>query len=366
MEPPGDLRAVAPWRVEPAGAIRIDGARQSGSGTLVRFAVALACVLGRPLELVNARARRPKPGLRPQHVAAVRACAELCDAEITGVDVDSRAFTVRPGARIRGGRYAWDIGTAGSATMLALALLPVAAFAEEPIHARITGGVFQDFAPSPFHLQHVLLPLLAGMGIRAELRLVRAGYVPRGAGVLELSVHPVERTIGPRVLEDPGRPGRVSGIAFASHLAARRVAERMAHACEEALGRAGVAFEIARVDDTEALHPGAGMAIWTETTSGCRLGADRAGALRRSAESIGRFVAQQLLEDLATGATVDRHLADQLVLFAALASGTTRYVVPSVTDHVSAKLWLAEQFGAATRTSGRRVEIQGIGRARGA
>lgn len=330
----------------------------------MRFAVALACVLGRPLELVNARARRPKPGLRPQHVAAVRACAELCGAEIAGVDVDARAFTLRPGARIRGGRYAWDIGTAGSATMLALALLPVAAFAEEPTHARITGGVFQDFAPSPFHLQHVLLPLLAGMGLRAELRLVRAGYVPRGAGVLELSVHPVARALAPLALEEPGRPGTVSGIAFASHLAARRVSERMAGACEEALARAGVAFEIARVDDTEALHPGAGMAIWTETTTGCRLGADRAGALRRSAESIGRFVAQQLLEDLATGATVDRHLADQLVLFAALASGTTRYVVPSVTDHVAANLWLAEQFGAEARTSGRRVEIVGLGRTR--
>lgn len=351
-------------RIETPGAIRIDGARQSGSGTLVRFAVALACVLGRPLELVNARVRRPKPGLRPQHVAAVRACAELCGAEIAGADVDSRAFTVRPGARIRGGRYAWDIGTAGSATLLALALLPVAAFAEEPIEARITGGVFQDFAPSPFHLQHVLLPLLAAIGLRAELRLVRAGYVPRGAGVIELSVHPVERTIGPLVREDPGRLRSVSGIAFASHLAARRVSERMARACEEALAGEDVACAIARVDDGDALHPGAGMAIWAETTTGGRLGADRAGALRRSAESIGRFVARQLLEDVSAGATVDRHLADQLVLFAALASGTTRYVVPRATAHLAANLWLAEQFGATTRTSGRRVEIAGIGRVR--
>jgi len=345
-------------------AIRIDGARQSGSGTLVRFAAALACVLGRPLELVNARVRRPKPGLRHQHVAAVRACAELCGAEIAGVEVDSRAFTLRPGARIRGGRYDWDIGTAGSATLLALALLPVAAFAEEPTSARITGGVFQDFAPSPFHLQRVLLPLLAEMGLRAELRLVRAGYVPRGAGTIELSVQPVEGALAPLVREDPGRLRTVTGIALASHLAARRVSERMARACEEALAREGVACAIERVDDAEALHAGAGMAIWAETTTGCRLGADRAGALRRSAESIGRFVARQLLEDVATGATVDRHLADQLVLFAALASGTTRCVVPRATDHLAANLWLAEQFGAATRTGGRRVEITGVGRTR--
>jgi len=339
--------------------IRIDGAQQSGSGTIVRFSVALACLLGRPLHLVHARARRAKPGLRQQHVAAARACAELCGAESSGLEVGSRELTVRPGPRIRGGRHEWDIGTAGSATMLALALLPLAAFAETPLEARITGGVFQDFAPSPFHLQQVLLPLLARMGLRAELRLVRAGYVPRGAGVLELTVQPA-RSLAALVLDEPGRAERATGIAFASHLAERRVSERMALACEERLARAGLPAQIARVDDEQALHAGAGLAAWVETTTGCRLGADRAGAFRRSSESIGRFVADSLLEDLAAGATVDRHGADQLALFAALAAGRSRYRVPRETEHVATNLWLAEQFGAGVRRAGPVVEIDGL------
>jgi len=341
-------------------AIRIDGAQQSGSGTIVRFAVALACLLRRPLHVVNARVRRAQPGLRPQHVAAVRACTELCGARASGLQVGSREFTLEPGPRIRGGSCAWDIGTAGSATMFALALLPVAAFAETFLEARITGGVFQDFAPSPFHMQHVLVPILARMGIGAELRLVRAGYVPLGAGVVELRVRPVERSIAALVLDEPGRVGGVAGLAFASHLAARGVSERMARACEEQLARAGLASRIDRVEDEQALHAGAGLATWAETTTGCRLGSDRAGAVRRSSEAIGRFVAQRLLEDLSTGATVDRHLADQLVLFAAVAAGVTRYRVPRETEHLASNLWLAERFGAKTRRSGRVVEIEGI------
>ena len=97
--------------------IHIDGSQQSGSGTLVRCSVALAALLGVPLHLVNARARRPQPGLRPQHLAAVRACAELCDARTEGLSVGASEFTFRPGGRLRGGRFLWDIGSAGSTTM---------------------------------------------------------------------------------------------------------------------------------------------------------------------------------------------------------------------------------------------------------
>jgi hypothetical protein len=83
--------------------IRIDGAQKSGSGTIVRYAVALAALLGQPLHLVNARAQRPTPGLRPQHLRSVLACAELCGARTEGTHVGSQEFTFVPGGRIQGG-----------------------------------------------------------------------------------------------------------------------------------------------------------------------------------------------------------------------------------------------------------------------
>jgi RNA 3'-terminal phosphate cyclase (ATP) len=88
---------------------------------------------------------------------------------------------------------------------------------------------------------------------------------------------------------------------------------------------------------------------------------DRIGAPRRSAEGIGRFVAAALLADLRAGATVDRHLTDQVVLFAALARGSSGYRVPQVTDHLESNLWLAEHCGARVQVYDRQVRIEGIG-----
>ncbi len=340
--------------------IHIDGGQRSGSGTIVRFATAFAALLRRPLHLWHARARRAKPGLRPQHLAAVRACAELCGAEVEGLAVGTQDFTFVPGPHIRGGTFNWDIGTAGSATMLALGILPVACFADAPVRARISGGVFQDFAPSPYHMQHVLAELLARMGARIELRVLRPGYVPGGGGVIELRVEPVKGALVPLSLPEPGVVHTVRGIALSSHLAERRVSERMAEVCAAKLAAAGHPCTIERRLDTLATHAGASLAVWASTSTGCLLGADRAGALRRSSEAIGRFVAGNLLADLGAQGSVDRHAADQLVLFAALAAGATRYRTPARTDHLDTNLWLAEQFGARVRETDCWVEVEGI------
>lgn len=341
--------------------IEIDGAQKSGSGTIVRYSVALAALMGQSLRLFNARARRDKPGLRPQHLTSVRASAEICGGRTEGLSVGCREFTFVPGGRIRGGDYEWNIGTAGSTTMLALSILPLACFADAPFTARITGGVFQDFAPSPFHMQHALAPLLQRMGVAMELRVVRAGYVPKGDGVIEFSVKPAERQLRPLSLTEQGFFSGVCGIAFSSNLEERRVSERMARVCEERFDKAGICTNIERAYDKSASHAGASLAVWGKSSTDCLLGADRAGAPRRSSESIGRFVAETFLADLATGATVDLHLADQLVLFAALAEGASCYLVPRRTEHLDSNLWLVELMGGKVRFQGRQLTVEGSG-----
>ena len=341
----------------PCDALHIDGSEQSGSGTIVRSAAVLAALTGTPIHVVNARARRSQPGLRAQHATAVRACAEMCGAKTEGVDVESREFRFRPGTSVRGGERAWDIGTAGSATMLALAVLPLGLWSEEGLEARITGGIFQDFAPSPYHLSQVLIPALARMGAEAELVTRRPGYLPRGGGVLELRVRALRSRLRPFVGRERGGVGPVEGIALASHLAERQVSDRMARACERRLAAAGRPGHIERVDDAQALGPGAALAVWA---CNAPFGADRAGARGRSAEAIGAWVAERLVEDLAGDATVDRHLADMLILFAALAEGESAYRVPLLTEHVHTGLWLVERFGATAALDGRLVTIRGI------
>jgi RNA 3'-terminal phosphate cyclase (ATP) len=157
----------------------------------------------------------------------------------------------------------------------------------------------------------------------------------------------------------------VRGIAVASHLAERHVSDRMARACEDHLAAAGISCAIERVDDTTARHAGADLAIWAESSTGGVFGADRAGAYGRSSEAIGTFVAKTLLQDLQSGATVDRHVADQLVLFAALSRGTSRYIVPRETEHLTTNLWLIGQFGARGVVERGHVVVDGLGVARG-
>jgi RNA 3'-terminal phosphate cyclase (ATP) len=109
--------------------ICVDGAQKSGSGTIVRFAVGLATLLGEELHLTDIRAKREKPGLRPQHLKAVQALKQVCQGSLDGAEVGSREIKFRPGGGVRGGHYQWDIGTAGSTTLLAMTLLPAACFA---------------------------------------------------------------------------------------------------------------------------------------------------------------------------------------------------------------------------------------------
>ena len=344
--------------------IEIDGSAKSGSGTILRYAVALSSLLGEGLHMTNIRAKRDKPGLRPQHLASVTACAQMCGARVEGAEVNSREITYIPGGGTKGGFYQWDIGTAGSTTLLVMTLLPIALFAREETTLKISGGLFQDFAPSAHHVQHVLLPTLGKMGVPAQLEVVRPGYVPRGGGIIQVSIKPVAGSLKPLELTVQGKVEKISGLALSSHLKERRVSHRMAQECQKVLAERGYQAQIETVYDETALQSGASLALWAETDTGCLLGSDQAGKRGRSSEEIGINVAQSLLDDLATGATVDRHLADQLIIYAALAKGTTEYTIPRLTEHVGANLWLVEKLGARTRLEGNNLYIEGLGYAR--
>ena len=339
----------------------IDGSAKSGSGTILRHAIALASLIGEEVHIDNIRAKRDKPGLRPQHLASVTACAELCHAQVEGAKVNSREIVYRPGSSIKGGDYRWDIGTAGSTTLLAATLLPLALFAEGETQLTLSGGLFQDFAPSAHHMQHVLLRILAMMGATAELEVVRPGYYPRGGGTIQVRVQPLSEGLKPLRLFARGEVTTVRGLALSSHLREQRVSQRMADEFRRAMVGRGYRVAIETVWDETAAQAGASLAAWAETDSGCLIGADQAGRRGRSSEEIGRYVAQTLLEDIESGATVDRYLADQLIVYGALASGVTEYIVPRVTEHVDANLWLAAKSGAKAHADSKRLRIEGMG-----
>jgi RNA 3'-terminal phosphate cyclase (ATP) len=148
----------------------------------------------------------------------IESIRQLVGGETDGVAPGSREIVFRPGGSQPHEHYLWDIGSAGSTTALVLAVLPVLAFSPVDVSAEVRGGLFQDFAPSFYHLEQVVLPLLRLMGIDVDLRMERPGYVPTGGGVLHVRAAPVRRPLRPLTMEDPGRVERVWGIALSSHL----------------------------------------------------------------------------------------------------------------------------------------------------
>ncbi|HSE84014.1 MAG TPA: RNA 3'-terminal phosphate cyclase [Thermodesulfobacteriota bacterium] len=350
--------------------IEIDGSQKSGSGTIVRDAIPFSILLGEGVHLKNIRAKRDKPGLRPQHLKAIEAAAQISQGTLEGASVDSTEVRFNPGGGIRGGTFNWNIGTAGSATMLALSVIPLALFADAPSNYRITGGLFQDFAPSVYHLKYVLLPIIRNMGAQIDLRIIQSGYVPQGEGQIEVKVIPLRKKLKAFTLNRQGNVISIKGIALSSLLKERKVSERMAEECMNELKTEGYDSHIDIIYDTKekptydraSIQAGAALAVWAGTDTGCLLGADMAGKLRRGAEFIGRQTAKNLLEDLMTGATVDRFLADQIIPYAALAEGYSSYLFPRMTDHIESRLWLIEEMlGAEVEVKSNLVNIKGAG-----
>jgi RNA 3'-terminal phosphate cyclase (ATP) len=340
--------------------MEIDGARFSGSGTILRYSMVLSALLGKTLILKNIRARRNQPGLRPQHLRSTEAVATLCDGKVSGAQIGATKIFFEPGSKIKGGCYEFDIGTAGSTTMLALTILPLLIFADKGATVRIKGGVFQDFAPSALHMQYVLFPLLRRMGVKAELHILRPGYVPKGGGMVELKVEPSVDGLNQLSLLHQGEISSIKGISFSSHLQKRGVSNRMAAACKKHLK--GLWADITCVDDQTASQPGAALCVYARTSTKCLLGADRAGAPGRTSERIGEDVARALLKEIKSGATVDIHCADQLIMFCSLANGVSEYRFSSITDHIQSNLWLVEEYlGAEVELQEGKIRIKGVG-----
>ena len=319
--------------------IEIDGAYGEGGGQLVRTAAALSALTGKPLRLANVRANRAKPGLAPQHLAAVGAVAALCEASCEGLEPRSRAFTFVPRSRPAAGERRVDVGTAGSVTLVLQALLPVLLAANGPSRAVVTGGTDVRQAPPWDYFCEVLLRLLGRMGVRARASIARRGYYPRGGGEVAIEVEPgVPAGLS---FESPHSSWRIAGDAHVARLPLS-IAERMRGAALAALGReAEIATRV--LEDEQALGAGGAILLRAESEAGL-LGAARVAERGVRAETLGEAVGRSLAADLAAGATLDLHAADQALVYLAMAKGRSSFTVRSVSSHARTAMWLIAQF----------------------
>jgi RNA 3'-terminal phosphate cyclase (ATP) len=342
--------------------ILLDGSVGEGGGQILRTALALSAITGKPFSIQRIRENRIKPGLRPQHREAALATARLCSAEVEGAEVGSSRLTFRPTTAVSPGEHVFDIETAGSTPLLFQTLCWPLALAGGTSVLTLRGGTHLQNSPTFHHLALVWGPAVARMGFRFELALQAAGFYPEGGGEITATVErahampPLDlRHRG--MLEEVEVVAMVAGMPFA-------VAERLADRALKRLRETGVAAEGTRVPVPARRSAGSHLllvASFERARAGFGALGDRGQTPERGAdEAVGEFATF-----LRRGGAVDRHLADQLVMPAALlAAGcvaavpgvapVTRYSVSNVTKHLLTNVDVVRRFLA--------VDIAVVGR----
>jgi RNA 3'-terminal phosphate cyclase (ATP) len=382
--------------------ITINGS--SGGGQMLRNAVALSAVTGRPVRVTDIRGARPQPGLRPQHLLAVRATAEACGGRLLGAEIGSREIEFRPGAvrspplppfgkggavaretcptpaeTAAGVGYKLDVGTAGSVLLILQSLLPALALADGPSNITLIGGTDVPFAPPFDHFDRVFLPALSEMGPRITMQLVRRGFYPKGGGELRVSVEPAPAVRAFSWCER-GSVTRIAGRSYSQGLPSH-IAERMRDSAVNVLRDSGYRPEVElevveggresgrrlREACAGGVHEprpqasdGCGIVLWVDCEGGRRLAGSALGRRGKRAEEVGREAAHALLGELAVrepaeglpygGPAVETHLADQLIVWMAMANGPSEFTTGKITDHVCNAVTVAEAIAGARYT----------------
>ncbi len=344
--------------------VEIDGSMGEGGGQLLRYSAAIAAVSGTPIRVYNIRAKRSNPGLRPQHLAALKFLARLVDAETRGLEVGSTEIYFAPRRKPRPGGYRVDIGTAGSITLLLQAVLPVLLAAPGHVTLEVTGGTTVKWSPPYPYFEHVLVPLFRLTGARVETRLLRRGFYPVGGGLVRVSTdhsYPLK----PIELGEKVEHGPVTGVSYVGNLPCH-IAERQKRSAERLLREQGVPLADIEVDcRTPARGRGTGIVLWAPAGKGV-VGGDSIGERGKPAEVVGREAAERLLNPLSAKVPVDPHASDNLVIYMSLAEGRSRILTSKLTSHAETALKLCSMITGSKHQVHRRGElveilVEGVG-----
>lgn len=304
--------------------IEIDGAIGESGGQIIRTAMTLSAITKKPVHIFNIRAGRPNPGLQAQHLTAVKAVRNVCRGTLEGAELESKELTFHPG-EIIGGKYEFDIGTAGSVTLVAQTIIPILLGATKESELRIIGGTHVIKSPGYDYFEKVFVPAIAKFGAHVESKLISPGYYPKGGGVIEVKIKPSKLTGCESWMQNDNTQVilRLSDLPLPIAIREKKIF---------------VQNEIEKVfiRRDPALSPGNAVTAWR----GYR-GAYVSGEKGKRAET----VAQEALDMLnAEKNDVDLHLADQIPIYAVLADGRTRYKTSKISDHLKTNVAIIQKF----------------------
>lgn len=326
--------------------IEIDGSHGEGGGSLLRISAALSALKGDSIHIHNIRAKRPKSGLMPQHLNAIKAVAQLTRATCKGLEISSSEVLFSPN-NPQGGKYEIDIGTAGSITLVLQCFMIPAAFASSPVEITLRGGTDVRWSPPVDYLQNVTLPLLKSVGYQAKMNLLQRGHYPRGGGILKAKIWPVKK-LGPINFLHL-KVNKIRGISHAAKLP-EHVAQRQAQSAEKVLKSQGYEVDIEIQHSNKALGPGSGIVLWSEGES--RVGGSSIGKPGKRAEIVGQEAADELLYHISKKSALDGYMGDQIIPYVAIA-GNSVVKTGVLTSHALTNIY------ASCKITGQKFKVKG-------
>jgi RNA 3'-phosphate cyclase len=346
--------------------IELDGTYGEGGGSLLRCALALSTLTGKPFKINNIRANRPKGGLKAQHLTSINALKEMSSAKTSEIELGSTEMWFHPGI-IKSGTYTLDIGTAGSITLALQSLILPCLFAPGKITLEIHGGTCGKWQASVEYLQHLLLPQLARFVQKIDVKILKRGYYPKGGGKIIVEITPkikqksfstfeeffdaVSKEIKPVRLFTQGDLEQIRGIIHLSEdLHERDIGHRIVQSAKSSLAQCTAPINIA-VESQNTLSSGGELILWSihsisgevDMTNPVRLSGDALLDQRKSAQDVGKEAAEELLNEINSKSAADSFLADQLILYMSMLPASI-IKTSKITNHTTTNLYVAEQF----------------------
>lgn len=335
--------------------LKIDGSTGEGGGQIIRTALSLSMLTSIPIEITNIRAGRAKSGLMRQHLVCVQAAQQISNASVIGAHLGSTALSFTPNS-IKSGDYSFDIGSAGSTTLVLQTLLPALLFTNTDSSAQSTvtirGGTHNPLAPTSDFLQLAFVPALAKLGMQVDVQLIKAGFAPIGGGEITATIMPFMRRAdtAPFELTERGKLTNIELVASIVNLD-YDICIRELTSAKSVLIEAGIDEAIIKTQSNKLQGIGEGNSCYAKVTHQIANSENShdeiftlLGAKRTSAEKIGNRLAGLIKRYvLKTEALVDEYLTDQLLLPLALAGGG-EFTARTISQHTETQAWLIEQF----------------------
>jgi len=316
----------------------IDGSAGEGGGQILRTSLALACVTGRAVRIENIREARRNPGLAKQHLSCVQAACAICNGKAEGAYEGSKLLDFSPGP-VRSGEFSFDVGSAGSATLVMQTVLPALFLAEGPSTITVTGGTHNPLAPPFDFFRDTFLLAIADAGFHCNCELLKHGFFPAGGGKMSCLIQPRDKyskqTINLRQRHESVNLDATIYLAkLPSHIAQKQ--QRLLR---------GSGLDLRNIEQIVVTDSdGPGNAVCVRLCDGERTAVFTAFGMRgKPSEQVIDEVVRSTQRFIAADAAVDPFLADQLLIYIALC-GAGSYTTSELTQHAQTNMEVTRKF----------------------